>query len=99
MVRLAYIGINKLNTSIKTQKDKLPSQLHSNVVYKINCQNCDASYGPKWLLKARINEHRNNINRNTIQHSVITEHRTEHNHDFDWNNIKILQEEQGFNKN
>ena len=37
MVRLAYIGINKLNTFITSQKDKLPSQLHSNIIYKINC--------------------------------------------------------------
>ena len=61
-------------------------------------QNCDASYGTKRLLKARINEHRNHINRNTIWHFVITEYRTEHNYDFDWNDIKILDEEQGFNK-
>ncbi|KAG5331934.1 PGDH dehydrogenase, partial [Acromyrmex charruanus] len=41
--------------------DKLPSLLHSNVVYKINCQNCDASYVDKTerLLKTRINKHRN----------------------------------------
>jgi len=54
MVRLTYVGINKLNTFIRAQKDKLPT-LHSNVVYKINCQNCDASYvgQTKRLLKTR----------------------------------------------
>jgi len=46
----------------------------------------------KRLLKTRkdYSEHRNHINRNTIQHSVITEHRIEYNHEFDWNDIKIL---------
>jgi len=45
-----------------------------------------------------IKEHQNHINRNTIQHSVTAEHRIEHNHDFDWNNIKILDKEQELNK-
>jgi len=61
VVRLAYVGINKLNTFIKVQKDKLPS-VHFNVVYKINCQNYDASYQmgqTKRLLKTRIKEHQN----------------------------------------
>jgi len=61
-VRLAYIGLNKLNTFIRAQKDKLLSLLHSNIkliVYKINCKNCDASYvgQTKRFLKTRINEH------------------------------------------
>jgi len=46
----------------------------------------------KRSLKICFNEHRNHINRNIIQHSIITEH----NHDFDWKDIKILDE--GFNK-
>ena len=29
-------------------------------------------------------EHRNHINWNTTQHSVITEHRISHQHDFEW---------------
>jgi len=39
-------------------------------------------------LKIRINEHRNYINRNIDQRSVITEHRLKKAHDFD--NVKIL---------
>jgi len=44
------------------------------------------------ILKARIvNEHKNHINWNTIQLSVITVHRLELFHEFDWENIKILE--------
>ena len=42
-------------------------------------------------LKTHINEHRNHINWNMTQHSVITEHRINHQHEFDWENIKILE--------
>jgi len=45
-----------------------------------------------------IKKHQNHINRNTTQHSVITEYTIEHNHDFDWNDIKILDKEQRLNK-
>ncbi|KYN14843.1 hypothetical protein ALC57_12952, partial [Trachymyrmex cornetzi] len=49
-------------------KDGLPHDSKENVVYKINCKNCDASYvgqtGRK--LKTRINEHKNDINPRTL---------------------------------
>jgi len=35
-------------------------------------------------------EHKNDINKKTVNHSVITEHRLEFNHDFDWDNSTIL---------
>jgi len=58
--RVAYFSINKLNQSIKTQKDPLNNMFKKNVVYKIDCSNYDASYvsqtGRK--LKTRLIEHR-----------------------------------------
>ena len=45
-----------------------------------------------------MNEHRNHINRNTAQTSVITEHRISLSHDFDWNGVEILDEETILNK-
>jgi len=39
-------------------------------------------------LKTRINEYRNHIRRNTNTESVITDHRTSLNHDFDWDNLQ-----------
>ncbi|KYM95437.1 hypothetical protein ALC62_13865, partial [Cyphomyrmex costatus] len=49
-------------------------------------------------LKTRISEHRNHINRNTQQNSVITNHRLQFSHDFNWDNIKILDKEISLNK-
>jgi len=33
-----------------------------------------------------------------LEHSVITEHKISHQHDFDWGNVKILDEEKVLNK-
>jgi len=66
-------------------KDILPKLSNKNVVYKLCCKNCDASYVGQMSrqLKIRISEHHNHINRNITTQSVITEHRLQFNHDFD----------------
>ena len=71
-----------------------------NVVYKINCQNCDASYVGQTgrQLHTRISEHRNQINHNTRNHSVVTDHRLNLDHDFNWTGVEILDREPIFSK-
>lgn len=72
---MSFFSLNKLNKIIKTHKDPIPKQSKKNVVYKINCGDCDASYvgqtGRKLI--TRIKEHNKYINRNTTNKSVITE--------------------------
>ena len=55
---------------------------------------CDASYVGQTgiLLGTRVKEHRAHINRRSAQSSVITDHRLL-DHDFDWENVRILDEE------
>jgi len=95
-----FYGINKLNSIIKVHKDILPTLSHSNVVYKIRCLQCSASYvgQTRRFLKIRIDKHRSHIRRNTGQNSVITEHCLKYAHGFDWDNVEILDEETHFNK-
>jgi len=91
-MRLAFACYNKLNKFIK---------VHSpNVVYKIICSNCDASYvgQTKRILGTRISEHRSHIRRVSTQLSVITDHRLHMNHDFDWDNVEILNGEINYKK-
>jgi len=98
--KLSFSCLNKLNKFIKVQKDLLSTSSRSNVVYKIECSNCDASYvgQTKRLLKDRIGEHRNHIKRNSSQISVITNHRIDLNHEFEWNNVRVLDEETNYKK-
>jgi len=94
-----FFYINKLSSTIKVQKDLISPFSHFNVVYKLCCTQCNASYVGQThrLLKTRIDKHRSHIRRNTNQNSV-TEHRLKFSHDFDWNNIEIFDEEIHFNK-
>ncbi|EFN61751.1 hypothetical protein EAG_05118, partial [Camponotus floridanus] len=98
--KLSYFSLNKLNSIVKAHKDAIPKFANTNVIYKIECDNCDASYvgqtGRKLI--TRINEHRKNINYNTRSQSVITEHKLNYNHEFKWNEVKILDKETFYNK-
>ncbi|KYN16156.1 hypothetical protein ALC57_11588 [Trachymyrmex cornetzi] len=94
-VNLAYFSLNKLSCFIKTHKDPISNMSKKNAVYKIKCNDCDASYvgQTKRTVKTRIGEHRNDIRKNINNHSVITEHRLNYNHDFDWDNVEIMDNE------
>ncbi|KYN22630.1 hypothetical protein ALC57_04969, partial [Trachymyrmex cornetzi] len=96
--KVSFFSVNKLNKFIRVHKDSLPIESKRNVVYRINC--CDASYVGQTgrRLKTRIAEHRNHIRWNTSSKSVITEHRLQQGHDFNWNDIRILDEEHCYNK-
>jgi len=45
-----------------------------------------------------VNEHRGHIRRNSAQRSVITDHKLKSKHEFDWDNVKDLDEEMNHNK-
>jgi len=64
--------------------------LRTNVIYQVNCLDCDASYvgQTKRTLNTRVCEHRNHAKRTSTQNS-ITDHRLKSRHEFDWDNVKI----------
>ena len=84
-VMIGYRVLNKLSGFIKRHKDETTVDSSNNVVYKICCKDCDASYVGqiKRQLKTRLNEHIKNSSLNTLKHTVITEHTLEYNHTFD----------------
>jgi len=56
---IIYKSMNCMNTYIKTDKDKIKKEDYLNVVYTINCHDCNYSYvgQTKRKLKARLKEH------------------------------------------
>lgn len=92
--------MNKLNSIIKIHKDSVPRLQRTNVVYKIDCADCDASYVGQTSrrLSTRISEHRLHIGRNTNTKSVITDHRLHYNHNFKWDDVTVLDNEPNFYK-
>jgi len=97
---IGYRILNKLTGFIKRHKDKNRFEDNNNVVYKILCNGCNASYvgQTKRKVKTRINEHIKNIKVEESKHSVITKHILEFNHTFDWQNVKIMDVETNYYK-
>lgn len=91
---LGYRCLNKLNRIVKIQKDSILHFDNNNTVYRLTCKNCDASYvdQSKRRLKTRIKEHCNNIKLAPDKHSVISDHIIQCDHNFDWENVIILDQ-------
>src|SRR5436190_586078 len=99
-LKVIYKIPKKLNTLIKRGKDVLPIMNKTNVVYKLDCKDCNASYigQTKRHLSTRIKEYQNNIKKRESSHLVISKHRTECNHDFRWLEPSILHSEKNKRK-
>jgi len=97
---IGYRILNKLTCFIKRHKDKNSFEDNTNVVHKLLCNSCNASYvgQTKRKVKTRINEHMKNIKVDESKHSVITKHILESNHTFDWQNVKIMDFETNYYK-
>jgi len=95
-----YRVLNNLRGCIRVHKDSNNLLSNNNVVYKISCKDCSASYvgQTKRQLKTRIREHSSNIRSSLSRHSVITDHILEFSHSFDWENVQILDSEPNYFK-
>ena len=91
---------SKLDNFIKLVKYPLDKLDQSNVVYNITCRQCKRTYIGQTgrLLKTRRNEHLNNTNLNEKYHNVVSKHKLEFNHDFNWDNLQILHKENNYCK-
>jgi len=99
-IKTAYKYNNKLHQFIKPKKDPLQNIQKNNVVYKIECSDCKATYigQTKRQLGTRIKEHKQNINKKSDSQTIITEHIVNNNHRMDWNNTKIIDTETNYNR-
>jgi len=72
----------------------------NDVVYKINCLNCDNSCvgQTKRQLSTRLKEHMSDIRKKNDTLSVISNHRLEYNHDMNWSEATILDIESSYVK-
>ena len=99
-LKIAYSITHSLSEFVKVTKDHIEMFKRCNVVYKINCINCNCSYvgQTKRRLISRINEHQKDINKKSSVLSVISEHRLNEGHDFNWSEVKILDNESWYQK-
>jgi len=97
---IAFSVPNTLNKYIKRYKDKIELKSQKEVVYKINCLNCNSSYvgQTKRQFKTRLKEHISDINKKNGVLSVVSNHRIEHNHDMNWSEASVLDIERSYTK-
>ena len=97
---VGYRILNKLNSIIKVHKDRNALLTNTDVIYKIGCKNCDASYvgQTKRQLQTRLKEHKSNIKLDKTKHTVVSEHSVKFDHTFDWDNARILEIEHNYKK-
>ncbi|KYQ52671.1 hypothetical protein ALC60_08203 [Trachymyrmex zeteki] len=98
--KVSYKPMNTLNRFIKSGKDKLDKMDQCDVVYRINCLDCNASYveQTKRKTKTRIKEHKSNIKKSKDTLTVISQHQINNEHKINWDNIQILDIEPYFQK-
>ena len=92
--------MNNLSKFIKTGKDRVKKDERSNIVYKIECKDCNYSYvgQTKRKLKTRLKEHIKDLKKPIESLSVISNHRIDKDHRMDWDNTKILDSERSYYK-
>lgn len=97
--RLAFTVKNNLNDLIKLHKDPLPKMNHANVIYKISCKDCDASYVGQMgrRLATRLKKHKSITNYSSDFNTVVASHRLL-GHDFNCDDTTILDEEPFYRK-
>jgi len=100
VVDVRYTIPKKLDCIIKKGKDKLDKKRNTNVVYKIDCKDCEKVYigQTKRHLETRVKEHKNNIRNASGNFSVVTNHRLSSNHEFKWDEPIILHKERNRRK-
>ena len=91
---VVYSTKNKLNNIIKLGKDKTKTYDNVNVVYKIKCKDCSASYVGQTgrRLNVRIKELAIKYDMQDDNSSLYI-HKIDNNHTIDFSNIKILDTE------
>lgn len=84
-------------------KDKVPLKLRSNVVYEIPCKNCDCIYigQTKQYISRRIQNHKQDCFSHNIirpEKTALAAHHFDMQHDFAFDNVKILDIEENLKK-
>ncbi|GAA55914.1 hypothetical protein CLF_109359 [Clonorchis sinensis] len=90
-ITVAYKPANTLRKTLSRPKGKLDPMTRNNVIYRIQCKDCDKRYigqtGRK--LSTRIHEHKLATERHD-QFSLISVHKDQEGHEFDWSGVHIL---------
>ena len=76
-------------------KDRVDSEDKNNIVYEIDCSNCESAYfgESKRSLKSRSDEHKRSVRNCNCDKNEIAKHCWEADHNFNWNQKKVIDRE------
>ena len=88
----AFYAPDTLKNRLVHLKDKLPINYKSNVVYQIDCHDCDKSYVGKTIrnLGERTKEHSSSVRLKQPEKSALAKHCLDNNHEVNTERPKIL---------
>ena len=89
-IKTTFYTPTTLTSLLSKPKDHIPKE-DRNVIYQLDCKDCEAVYvgETKRTLNIRTNEHISAV-KSASQRSHNAEHCWKYNHDFDWNNKRVL---------
>jgi len=101
--KLVFYNIKTVNKLFTKIKDKVPYNYNSNLIYKINCKDCDLGYigQTKQYLHKRVYQHKYDCkltNINKTDKTALASHHFELQHYFDFDNVEILDKEPNYFK-
>jgi hypothetical protein len=90
-LKIVFKPINNLGSIWGSLKTKLPIHRFMNAIYQISCLNCSATYfGETNNFERRSKEHLADIRLKRIKNSALAEHANSLNHNFDFDSVTIL---------
>ena len=86
---------NSIKSILSHPKDWVPDDEKSNVIYKISCGDCDASYVGQTgrALKTRLTEHQKAVKNADFSSSALAQHAWDNSHRIDWTSVRVLGSE------
>ena len=90
-MKCAFYSNDALREYLPRPKDKIPADLHNNIVYKIPWRDCEAKYvgESKKSFKVRPSEHLRSVkNRDRDE---MADHCWKESHQMNWDNKKIIE--------
>ena len=90
-INVAHKPVMTAGSILRKPKKKFGKVLSTGIIYKINCKNCDKVYigQTSRALRSRTREHKRAIFTGD-KNSLLTQYCVENNHDFDLDDVKVI---------
>ena len=94
-INCTFYTTTTLRTLLSHAKDPVSSEQRNNNVYKYDCKECEAVYSgeSKRTIAERTKEHTRAVRAADTRRYETADHCSKYNHDFDWENKKIMDNE------